>query len=199
MIACFRGYDDCIYMTWVGQMTYLGSRSVRQRFWVLTWSPRHAGQCDYCAVETSMLSSTIAVQFGYANAFWGILLAAVVIFVAVIQIAYDWAKYNLGVDLLTRGTGFGCLGSTIRSVVYASFTLIFFCSYSVLLRDHRSGNVVGAKFTRGSPKQPQRFNQAHAEFRGGMIFRQTTCSISSQPWAPLSAMTIAIPDRQLRG
>jgi hypothetical protein len=29
-------------------------------------------------------------------------------------------------DLLTRGAGFGYIGSTITSLIYASFTFIFF-------------------------------------------------------------------------
>ena len=66
------------------------------------------------------------MQFGFANAFSGIIAAAVVIFLTGIPIAYYSAKYNVDVDLLTRGAGFGYLGSTITSIIYASFTFIFF-------------------------------------------------------------------------
>ena len=72
------------------------------------------------------IGGSLAVQFGFANAFWGILAAAAVIFLTGIPIAYYCAKYNVDVDLLTRGAGFGYLGSTITSVIYASFTFIFF-------------------------------------------------------------------------
>ncbi|MHB8886193.1 MAG: purine-cytosine permease family protein [Methylovirgula sp.] len=72
------------------------------------------------------IGGSLAVQFGFANAFWGILAAATVIFLTGIPIAYYSAKYNVDVDLLTRGAGFGYLGSTITSVIYASFTFIFF-------------------------------------------------------------------------
>jgi purine-cytosine permease-like protein len=72
------------------------------------------------------IGGSLAVQFGFANAFWGIIAAAVVIFLTGIPIAYYSAKYNVDVDLLTRGAGFGYLGSTITSVIYASFTFIFF-------------------------------------------------------------------------
>lgn len=72
------------------------------------------------------IGGSLAVQFGFANAFWGILAAAVIIFLTGIPIAYYCAKYNVDVDLLTRGAGFGYLGSTITSVIYASFTFIFF-------------------------------------------------------------------------
>ena len=72
------------------------------------------------------IGGSLAVQFGFANAFWGIITAALVIFVTGIPIAYYSAKYNVDVDLLTRGAGFGYLGSTLTSLIYASFTFIFF-------------------------------------------------------------------------
>lgn len=72
------------------------------------------------------IGGSLAVQYGFANAFWGILAAATIIFLTGIPIAYYCAKYNVDVDLLTRGAGFGYLGSTITSVIYASFTFIFF-------------------------------------------------------------------------
>ncbi|MCY0882146.1 MAG: hypothetical protein OWS74_09130, partial [Firmicutes bacterium] len=43
-----------------------------------------------------------------------------------IPIAYYSAKYNVDMDLLTRGAGFGYYGSTLTSLVYASFTFIYF-------------------------------------------------------------------------
>ncbi|MEE3503392.1 hypothetical protein [Acidiphilium acidophilum] len=72
------------------------------------------------------IGGSLAVQYGFTNAFYGILAAATVIFLTGIPIAYYCAKYNVDVDLLTRGAGFGYLGSTITSVIYASFTFIFF-------------------------------------------------------------------------
>ncbi len=72
------------------------------------------------------IGGSLAIQFGFTNAFWGILTAALIIFLTGIPIAYYSAKYNVDVDLLTRGAGFGYLGSTITSVIYASFTFIFF-------------------------------------------------------------------------
>jgi purine-cytosine permease-like protein len=52
--------------------------------------------------------------------------AAVTIFLTGIPISYYSAKYSIDMDLLTRGAGFGYLGSTLTSVIYASFTFIFF-------------------------------------------------------------------------
>ncbi|MBU2853446.1 purine-cytosine permease family protein [Acidithiobacillus ferriphilus] len=72
------------------------------------------------------IGGSLAIQYGFTNAFWGILTAAIIIFMTGIPIAYYSSKYNVDVDLLTRGAGFGYLGSTITSLIYASFTFIFF-------------------------------------------------------------------------
>ncbi len=72
------------------------------------------------------IGGSLALQFGFTNAMCGILAAAVVIFLTGIPIAVYCARYNVDVDLLTRGAGFGYLGSTLTSVIYASFTFIFF-------------------------------------------------------------------------
>jgi len=72
------------------------------------------------------IGGSLAIQYGFTNALWGILTAALIIFLTGIPIAYYSSKYNVDVDLLTRGAGFGYLGSTITSLIYASFTFIFF-------------------------------------------------------------------------
>jgi len=72
------------------------------------------------------IGASIAITFGFANAFWAILLAATVIFLTSLPISYYCAKYCIDMDLLTRGAGFGYLGSTITSLIYATFTFIFF-------------------------------------------------------------------------
>jgi hypothetical protein len=44
-------------------------------------------------------------------------VAAVIIFLTSIPIAYYSSKYKIDMDLLTRGAGFGYLGSTLTSVI----------------------------------------------------------------------------------
>ena len=72
------------------------------------------------------IGASIAVTHGAANAVVAILVAAVTIFLTGIPIAYYAAKYNIDMDLLTRGAGFGYFGSTLTSLIYASFCFIFF-------------------------------------------------------------------------
>ncbi|ACU75290.1 permease for cytosine/purines uracil thiamine allantoin [Catenulispora acidiphila DSM 44928] len=72
------------------------------------------------------IGGSIAISYGFSSAAVAILIAAVVIFATGIPIAYYSAKYSVDMDLLTRGAGFGYLGSTLTSIIYASFTFIFF-------------------------------------------------------------------------
>ena len=48
------------------------------------------------------------------------------IFLAGLPISVYAARYGVDMDLLTRGAGFGYIGSTLTSLIYASFTFIFF-------------------------------------------------------------------------
>jgi purine-cytosine permease-like protein len=86
------------------------------------------------------IGASIAVSFGFTSALVGILLAAVVIFLTSFPIAYYSAKYSIDMDLLTRGAGFGYLGSTITSLIYATFTFIFFAL---------EGSIMAQAFDRG--------------------------------------------------
>ncbi|MCB1939994.1 MAG: hybrid sensor histidine kinase/response regulator, partial [Rhodocyclaceae bacterium] len=64
---------------------------------------------------------------------WAILATGLIIFLAGIPISQYAARYGLDMDLLTRGAGFGYLGSTITSLIYASFTFIFFALEAAIM------------------------------------------------------------------
>ncbi|MCF3174722.1 allantoin permease [Streptomyces sioyaensis] len=72
------------------------------------------------------IGAGIGLTHGTANALTAILVAAVVIFVTGFPLAYYAARYNIDLDLITRGSGFGYYGSVLTSVIFASFTFIFF-------------------------------------------------------------------------
>ncbi|WP_433854394.1 purine-cytosine permease family protein [Streptomyces kronopolitis] len=72
------------------------------------------------------IGAGIGLTHGTANALTAILVAAVVIFVTGFPLAYYGARYNIDLDLITRGSGFGYYGSVLTSVIFASFTFIFF-------------------------------------------------------------------------
>lgn len=62
-----------------------------------------------------------------------VLLASVFIFIVSLPIAYHAARANVDMDLLTRGAGFGYIGSAITSLIYASYTIIFFALEGVII------------------------------------------------------------------
>jgi purine-cytosine permease-like protein len=72
------------------------------------------------------IGANIGLSYGTTNALWGILVFAVVIFLTGFPLAYYAARYNLDLDLITRGSGFGYYGSVVSNVIFASFTFIFF-------------------------------------------------------------------------
>ncbi|MFF8574236.1 purine-cytosine permease family protein [Streptomyces sp. NPDC015408] len=72
------------------------------------------------------IGAGIGLTHGTGNALLAIAVAAVVIFVTGFPLAYYGARYNIDLDLITRGAGFGYYGSVLTSVIFASFTFIFF-------------------------------------------------------------------------
>jgi signal transduction histidine kinase/CheY-like chemotaxis protein/purine-cytosine permease-like protein len=89
------------------------------------------GAVSFLALEA--IGASIAVDFGFINALWAILLVSAFIFLTSIPICIYAARYSVDIDLLTRGSGFGYLGSTLSSFIYASFTFIFFSLEAVIM------------------------------------------------------------------
>lgn len=89
------------------------------------------GAISFLALEA--IGGSITVKYGFTNALWAILFVSVIIFVTSLPISYYAAKFGLDMDLLTRGAGFGYIGSTITSLIYASFTFIFFALEAAIM------------------------------------------------------------------
>ena len=53
------------------------------------------------------IESNIGIAYGTVNAILGIVVAAVIIFATVFPLAYYAARYNIDLDLIARGSGFG--------------------------------------------------------------------------------------------
>ena len=82
------------------------------------------GATSFLACEA--IGGGITLAYGASNAWAAIGAATVLMFLVGLPIAYYAARDGLDVDLLTRGAGFGYLGSTITSLIYASFTFLLF-------------------------------------------------------------------------
>src|SRR5687768_6127452 len=89
------------------------------------------GATSFLALEA--IGASIALGYGFSNAVWAILVVGLITFLTGLPIAYYAAKYGVDMDLLTRGAGFGYLGSTLTSLIYASFTFIFFALEAAIL------------------------------------------------------------------
>jgi len=89
------------------------------------------GAISFLALEA--IGGTITLNYGVTNAASAILVVSAIIFCCGLPIAYYAAKCGTDIDLLTRGAGFGYIGSTITSLIYASFTFIFFAIEAVIL------------------------------------------------------------------
>jgi purine-cytosine permease-like protein len=92
------------------------------------WRPRQVWITaigSLAAMAGYSLAGSFALGFGFPNALGGFLVSGAIIFVIGLPIAFYIADKNIDIDLLTRGAGFGYLGSTITSLVYATFTLIY--------------------------------------------------------------------------
>lgn len=72
------------------------------------------------------IGANIGIAYGTTNALWGIGIFALVIFATGLPLSYYAARYNLDLDLITRGSGFGYYGSVVTNVIFATFTFIFF-------------------------------------------------------------------------
>ncbi|WP_440876793.1 ATP-binding protein [Thalassotalea sp. PLHSN55] len=79
------------------------------------------------------IGGAITLNFGFVNAAWAILAVVAIIFCTGLPISYYAAKYGVDIDLLSRGAGFGYIGSTIASLIYASFTFIFFALEAAIM------------------------------------------------------------------
>ncbi len=89
------------------------------------------GSISFLAVEA--IGATIGLNYGFTTAFWAILVASIIIFITAIPISYHAARYNIDIDLITRSAGFGYVGSTITSLIYASFSFIFFALEAAIM------------------------------------------------------------------
>ncbi|MGD9601232.1 MAG: ATP-binding protein [Gammaproteobacteria bacterium] len=124
------------YNTWVADETLedyalrFAPRSFRK------WSEARVaatalGAVSFLALEA--IGGAVMVSYGFTNAVAAILAVAAVIFLTGLPISYYAARYNVDLDLLARGAGFGYLGSTITSLIYASFTFIFFAIEAAIM------------------------------------------------------------------
>ena len=124
------------YNVWVGNETLedyaLRFTAIKARRWSIEQVAKTAlGATAFLALEA--IAAAVTLSYGTVNAIAAMIAVGMVILLTGFPIAYNAAKYGLDIDLLTRGAGFGYLGSTITSLIYASFTFIFFAIEGAIL------------------------------------------------------------------
>ncbi|WP_373987384.1 ATP-binding protein [Duganella sp. BuS-21] len=124
------------YNTWVANETiedYALRYTPRafRRWSVFRVSNTAFGAISFLVLEA--IGGTITVNYGFINALWAIMAIGLIIFLTGLPISYYAARYGVDMDLLTRGAGFGYIGSTISSFVYASFTFILFALEAAIM------------------------------------------------------------------
>jgi len=100
------------------------------------WSPLRVaatafGSVSFLALEA--IGAAITLSFGFVNAVYAIICVGTIIFVTALPICYYSARNAIDMDLLARGASFGYIGSTITSLIYASFTFIFFALEAAIM------------------------------------------------------------------
>lgn len=124
------------YNQWVNNQTLedyaLRFTAKASRKWSLLRVANTAlGSISFLALEA--IGAAITISYGFDNAMAAILVVGLLIFFAGLPICYYAAKYGVDIDLLTRGAGFGYIGSTATSLIYASFTFIFFALEAAIM------------------------------------------------------------------
>lgn len=89
------------------------------------------GSIAFLALEA--IGGTLALTAGLPNTVAAVLVVGLIIFITAMPITVYAARYGVDMDLLTRGAGFGYLGSTVTSLIYASFTFLFFAIEAAIM------------------------------------------------------------------
>ena len=148
------------YNTWVANETLedyalrFTPRSFRK------WSELRVANTAFGAASFLVLEAvgaTMLVNSGFINAFWAILATGLIIFLIGLPISHTAARHGLDMDLLTRGAGFGYIGSTVTSLIYACFTFILFAIEATIMAD-------ALQMCLGVPAYPIAHEKRHAGY-----------------------------------
>jgi len=124
------------YNQWVANQTLedyaLRFTAKKSRYWSANKVAMTAlGATAFLALEA--IGGAMTLSYGFTNSVIAILVVSAIIFITGLPICFYASRYGVDIDLLTRGAGFGYLGSTLTSLIYASFTFIFFAIEAAIL------------------------------------------------------------------
>jgi signal transduction histidine kinase/purine-cytosine permease-like protein/ActR/RegA family two-component response regulator len=108
------------------------------------WSAARVGNTALGAVAflaCEAIGGSITLAYGFTNAMAAIVAVGVLMFLIGLPIGLAATRNGVDVDLLTRGAGFGYIGSTMTSLVYATFTFILFAIEASIMSAAITGAV----------------------------------------------------------
>jgi signal transduction histidine kinase/CheY-like chemotaxis protein/purine-cytosine permease-like protein len=117
------------YNKWVGNQTIEDFALRFTAGQARRWSAFRVGNTALGAVAflaCEAIGGSITIAFGFTNAILAIIATGVLMFFIGLPICLSATRNGVDVDLLSRGAGFGYIGSTITSLIYATFTFILF-------------------------------------------------------------------------
>ncbi|WP_172331026.1 ATP-binding protein [Mangrovicoccus sp. HB161399] len=82
------------------------------------------GAMAFLACEA--IGGALTLSYGTANTLAAIAALTAIAFAIGLPVVANAARAGLDIDLLTRAAGFGYLGSTVTSLIYATFTFVLF-------------------------------------------------------------------------
>ncbi len=124
------------YNRWVANQTLedyaLRFTAKRARQWTAARVGQTAiGAISFLALEA--IGGAITLSYGFTNTLIATIIVSFILLATGLPISRYAARYGVDIDLLTRGAGFGYIGSTITSLIYATFTFILFAIEAAIM------------------------------------------------------------------
>lgn len=110
-------------------LRYTASSARQRSHWVVAGTA--LGSISFLALE--FIGAIGAINYGFNHLLIALLIFIPVAFIINLPISWYAAKYHVDIDLLTRGAGFGYIGSTITSLIYAIFTFVFYAFEATIM------------------------------------------------------------------
>ena len=127
------------------------------------------GSTSFLVLEA--IGGFLSINYGFTNAVWAIISVGLLIFITSFPISYYAARYHIDIDLLTRSAGFGYMGSTFTSLIYAATLWVLAAFHSA--------------FAPGSLAVPAKASSTGCILSKLLCFRPT-----SSPWSRTPAKAV---------
>ena len=133
LIATRRAYKSWVADDTIEDYALRFTPPAARRFGLFAIADTAFGATSFMALE--VIGALLTLADGTRVAVAAIVAVSCLLFVLGLPITLAAARRGIDIDLLTRGAGFGYLGSTATSLVYATFTFLFFAFEASILAE----------------------------------------------------------------